>query len=203
MRSLPDLLYNFHWIEKDQAARSSQAYAGFLRPFLVGRGIRAVINLRGSNPDFRWWRYETAECARVGIVHRDVKLNSRQLPTRAMLVDLLDAFDAVPRPFLVKCSGGQDRTSFAAALYILATEGWAAMPEACAQFSSWPHLHWPQRHQRWLALFPRFACEEADGAPLRTWSTRVYSPERFKDWLVAQGASDTFRKIYGAPASQP
>ena len=82
MRSLSDILYNFHWIEPGKAARAAQAYAGFLAPFLRSRGIRAVINLRGRNSDYGWWRYETAVCARANIAHLDVKLNSRRLPTR-------------------------------------------------------------------------------------------------------------------------
>ena len=140
MRSLSDLLYNFHWIESGRAARSSQAYAGFLRAFLKARGIRAVINLRGSNLGHWWWRYETRVCARLGVAHRDAKLSSRQLPTREMLIDLLDAIAAVPRPFLFKCSGGQDRTSFAAAFYILDARGWAALDEAQASVAREPKI---------------------------------------------------------------
>ena len=75
MRSLSDVLYNFHWVEPGKAARAAQAYAGFLGRFLKAHGIRAVLNLRGPNPGYWWWRYETGTCARLGIVHRDVKLN--------------------------------------------------------------------------------------------------------------------------------
>jgi hypothetical protein len=199
MRSLPDLFYNFHWIEPGQAARSAQAYAGFLAPFLRTHGIRAVVNLRGSNPSYAWWRYETGVCARLGIVHRDVKLNSRQLPTRPMLLDLVDAFETVPRPFLLKCSGGQDRTSFAAALYLLHARGWSAMHDADAQFARWPYLHLPRREQRWLRLLPSFACEQSLGRPLRAWMVEGYTPEEFKLWLEARGEGTSFRKIYGKP----
>jgi hypothetical protein len=202
MRSLSDLLYNFHWVEPGKAARAAQAYAGFLGPFLRSRGMRAVINLRGANPGHWWWRYETAVCARAGIVHRDVKLNSRQLPTRAMLIDLLDAFDTVPQPFLLKCSGGQDRTSFAAALYLLHARGWGTMPQADAQFARWPYLHLPRAEQRWLKLFPAFAREQAAGAPLREWVETSYAPEELKTWLDARGEGGSFRKIYGAPAAK-
>ncbi len=200
MRSLSDLFYNFHWVEPGKAARAAQAYAGFLTPFLRAHGIRGVINLRGSNPNFRWWRYETTACARAGIVHRDVKLNSRQLPTRAMVLDLLQAFETVPQPFLLKCSGGQDRTSFAAALYLLNAKGWAAVVEADAQFAPWPYLHLPHREQRWLRLFPAFAREQATGAPLREWATTRYSPHELKAWLEAGGKGGSFRRIYGTPA---
>src|SRR5208337_3323327 len=119
MRSLGDVLYNFHWIVPEEAARSAQAYAGFLAPFLRGHQIRSVINLRGQNPHFAWWRYEKKVCSRLNVEHFDFCVNSRTLPARRLLIDLLDAFDASKKPFLIKCSGGQDRTSFAAAFFII------------------------------------------------------------------------------------
>jgi hypothetical protein len=196
-----DLPYNFHWIEPDAAARSAQAYAGFLGPFLRAHRIRGLINLRGSNPGHFWWRYETRVCARAGIAHCDVKLNSRQLPTRAMLTALTDAFESVPRPFLLKCSGGQDRTSLAAALYILHRHGWSGLAEAGKQFARWPHLHLPNRRQRWLRLFPVFAAEQAGQTPLQSWIETVYSAEAFRAWLERRGEGASFHALYGVAGS--
>ena len=194
MRSLPEFFYNFHWIETGQAARSSQAYAGFLGPFLAAHGLRTLVNLRGPNPGWRWWRNETRTCAARGIEHRDVMLSSKRLPTRKMLLALLDAFDAAPRPLLLKCSGGQDRTSFASALYIVHAGGWSAFEAAQAQFARWPYLHLPHRHQRWLKLFLVYARE--DGRPLKQWIAEAYVPERYKDWLEARGEGASFRGLY-------
>ena len=196
MRSLPDILYNFHWIEQGQAARSSQAYAGFLGAFLRGRGLRALVNLRGPNPRWRWWRNEKKNAARAGVEHRDVMLSSKRLPTRKMLLALLDAFDDLPRPFLLKCSGGQDRTSFAAALYIIHARGWNAFDEAQGQFARWPYLHMPKRHQRWLKLFPVYAREQSGGQALRSWVAEAYVPENFKAWLEARGEGASFHGLY-------
>jgi protein tyrosine/serine phosphatase len=198
-----DLPYNFHWVEPREAARSAQAYAGFLRPFLQAHGIRGVINLRGSNPGHLWWRYETRICARAGIVHCDVKLNSRQLPAQATLVSLIDAFDAMPRPFLLKCSGGQDRTSLAAALYLLHRNGWQELAKAEMQFARWPYLHLPHKNQRWLRLFPQFANEQACRTSLRDWLATTYSARSFRDWLERGGEGASFRGLYGVPGSAP
>lgn len=195
-----DLPYNFHWIEPREAARAAQAYAGFLPLFLRSHQIRAVINLRGSNPGHLWWKYETRVCRKLDVVHRDVKLNSRQLPSRGMLVELVEAFDSVPRPFLVKCSGGQDRTAFAAALILLHRRGWTALVQAEQQFALWPYLHWPRRQQRWLRLFPRFAAECANGSKFSTWLEHSYSAADFSAWLQARGQSRSFKGLYGVPA---
>ena len=196
MRSLPDILYNFHWVEPGKAARSSQAYAGFLAPFLRNRGVRALVNLRGPNPQWRWWRNEKKITARMGVEHRDVMLSSKRLPTRKMLLALFDAFDTLPKPILLKCSGGQDRTSFAAALYVIHAKGWAAFDEAQNQFARWPYLHLPKRHQRWLKLFLVFARDDAHGRPLRNWVGETYVPESYRAWLEARGEGHSFHGLY-------
>ena len=197
-----DLPYNFHWIEPREAARSAQAYVGFLPLFLRAHRIKAVVNLRGSNPAHLWWKYETRVCEKLGVVHRDAKLNSRQLPSRPMLVDLLDAFDSVPRPFLIKCSGGQDRTAFAAALFLLLCHGWSALARAEQQFAGWPYLHWPRPQQRWLRLFPGFANENAAGVPFRCWLENSYSAAGFGSWPSDRGHGMSFKGLYGVSPGQ-
>ena len=203
MRSLSDVIYNFHWIAPGKAARASQAYAGFLGAFLRARKIRSVINLRGPNPGHMWWRYETRVCAALGVSHFDVMLSSRRLPTRQMLLNLFEAFSEAPTPVLLKCSGGQDRTSFAAALYLLNAGDWTAIEDARKQFASWPYLHWPRRHQLWLKVFPEFAREESRGRALEEWIGRDYTPERFKAWLEARAMGDAFRGLYDKPGTAP
>src|SRR6201996_7387130 len=169
MRSIGDILYNFHWVVPGEAARAMQAWAGGLRGFLETRGIRSLVNLRGRNADLGWWKNKTLTPQAAGIVHLDAMLDSRKIPTREMLVRLIDCFDTAPRPFLLKCSGGQDRTSFAAALYIIHRDGWGAMDRAKQQFARFPYLHFPKTHQRWLKAFVDFAVEDAGALPIALW----------------------------------
>jgi len=196
MRTPQDILYNFHWVVPGEAARAAQAWAGLLGPFLRRNGIRTMINLRGPNPDYGWWRGEKRVTDALGIAHLDTTLDSRHLPTREMLVALIDAFDTAPKPFLVKCSGGQDRTSLAAALYLLHAKGWTAMDAARGQFARWPYLHFPKPEQRWLRHFIEFAREDARGVPISDWLRTAYSPERLRDWLAAHGHHGTFKAIF-------
>ena len=203
IRTVGDLLYNFHWVVPGEAARAMQAWAGGLGPFLKRRGIRAVINLRGRNDDLGWWQTETAIAQRAGIAHLDAMLDSRKLPTRAMLVRLIACFDTAPRPFLLKCSGGQDRTSFAAALYLIHRGGWEAMPAAQAQFARFPYLHFPKAQQRWLKVFLDFAREDCGGQPLANWIAASYMPEKLQAWLDAHGMADSYAAIFSAPTRSP
>jgi hypothetical protein len=189
-------LYNFHWIERDDAARASQAYLGLLGPFLSSNGLKAVINLRGAHPKVAWWRYESETCAQLGVTHLDVTLNSRRLPLRRMLVSLFDAFDAAPRPLVVKCAGGQDRTSLAAALHVVHRDGWSAMERAQQQFARFPYLHFPRAHQRWLRQFLPFAREQSNGAPLADWVRSEYDPAVFAHWLDTNGFAGSYDGIW-------
>jgi hypothetical protein len=202
MRSAGDVLYNFHWIVPGEAARSAQSYAGFLGGFLRRHGIKGVVNLRGTKPGWRWWDYETRICAKLGIAHRDIAFNSRRLPTRAILLEMLNAFDEMSHPFLIKCSGGQDRTSFAAALYLLHIHGRDAQVSAKAQFSRWPYLHFPKQQQRWLRAFLRFAEEHGAAGNLREWIAINYQPAEFKSWLESHGLGDAFRDLSAPAANQ-
>jgi hypothetical protein len=203
MRDLGDILYNFHWVVPGDAARAAQAWAGGVGPFLEKRGIKAVINLRGRNDDLSWWKKETKAAQARGIAHLDAMLDSRKLPTRALLVDLIAAFDQAPRPFMLKCSGGQDRTSFAAALYLIHRGGWGAYDQAATQYAGFPYLHFPKAQQRWLRPFLDFARESAGGAPLAAWIADAYTPEKLEAWLAARGLAGSHGGIFSTPTRSP
>ena len=117
---------------------------------------------------------------------------------------LIAAFDKAPRPFLLKCSGGQDRTSLAAALYLIHRGGWEAMTEARAQYARFPYLHFPKTHQRWLKAFLDFAAEDADGAPTSSNGIETaYTPEALKDWLDQRGMGQSYAAIFSVPTRSP
>ncbi len=194
MRPLLDLLYNFRWVLEGEAARSSQAYFGGLKRLMNRHGLRAIINLRGENSDLGWWRYEKRVCTALGARHFDAMLDSRKLPTRPMLVCLLQALEEAPRPFLLKCSGGNDRTGLAAALYLIHRDGWSVREAAQVQFAGLA-----KKHQRWLKLFTAFALEDSRGRPLGAWIANDYEPERLAEWLKAHGHADSFECIFVAP----
>jgi hypothetical protein len=199
MRKLLNTIYNFHWVARGEIARSAQAHFRGLSVMLASQKIRGLVNLRGHNPDYGWWRYETRICEKLGVAHFDAMLDSRKLPTRAMLTDLFAAFDKTPRPFLVKCSGGQDRSSFAAALYLIHTRGWRARAQAERQFARWPYLHFPKAHQRWLKPFIGYAEGEANGAGIAKWVRENYDPHHFAQWLDANGYEGTYKEVFAKP----
>ena len=188
-----DRLYNLHWVSRD-VARAAQPYLGFYGPFLKGHGFRSLINLRGENAGQPWWQAEKDLTARLGIAHFDVRLSSRNLPSRAALAALFDAFERAPGPVILKCAGGQDRSGLASALYILRELGPAGLTRAQRQFAFWPYLHRPKRHQSWLRHFPGYAAVEG-GNDVASWTRGGYDPDRFAAWLAEHGLKHSFAHI--------
>jgi len=187
-----DRLYHLHWVNSG-LARSAQPYLGFYPAFLRPHGFKSIINLRGPNPEFGWWRHEKRTAQALGIAHVDVKLSSKYLPSRSGLNELFTAFAQAQTPLLLKCSGGQDRTSLAAALYLLERKGAGALAEAEGQFAFWPYLHRPKSYQLWLKEFPAYAVGEARGQSLGEWARTRYDPRAFSEFLAAKGMARSFR----------
>jgi protein tyrosine phosphatase (PTP) superfamily phosphohydrolase (DUF442 family) len=169
-------------------------YGGHVASLLKAHGIATVINLRGENPKSTWYSPERAVCTEMGIGYLDRPLHSRRLPKKQMLVELLDAYEAAPRPMLIKCSGGADRTALAAALYVLYRHGHEALPQARRQMALLPYLHLPKRHQRWIRRFPDYYEADGKGDGVNTWVGNNYQAAGFAAWLQARGLDDTWRK---------
>jgi hypothetical protein len=200
---LTDTLYNFHWVREGEAARSSQAFFGGLTGLMRRHGLRAIINLRGENSDLSWWRYERRVCERLGARHIDAQLDSRHLPTRAMLATLIEAFATAPRPFLMKCSGGHDRTALAAALFVLYRQGWTGIAAAEAQFDPDRYGHKPKAGQHWLRPFLAFAREDAAGLAVTQWVLERYDPAVLDRWLSEHGLAGSHKGIFEKPTRSP
>ena len=84
-------------------------------------GIKTVLNLRGQalQPHHL---FEVESCAALGLTLVNVQMAARRAPDRRELLELLDAFAAMERPFLMHCKSGADRTGLAAAIYLLLYE---------------------------------------------------------------------------------
>ncbi len=139
---------NVHPVTEGQVYRSAQLGPGQLAGAVHRYGIRTVLNLRGPNPGKAWFDQELAASAELGVRHLDLALSAREELSDAQLAGLVDILRRAPRPLLIHCEGGSDRTGLAAAVFHLAVERRAAA-EARAELNPWyGHLTW---------LFPRTA----------------------------------------------
>lgn len=121
---------NFHVVVPGAVYRSAQPSGADLIEYHERLGIRSVVNLRGVNPQAAWYRDEVAATERLGIelITFEMSAKRRMSPDRAK--DLIQVLSSAPKPMLIHCNGGADRTGLAAGLYLA---GVAKIPEETAE----------------------------------------------------------------------
>lgn len=104
-----------------QVYRSNQPSAGQLADLHRKLGLKTVLNLRGAT-DQSFYLFEAETCAALGICLVDLSLAASKAPSRAKLEELNRLFQTLPRPLLIHCKSGADRTGLAAFIYLLLVE---------------------------------------------------------------------------------
>lgn len=111
---------NFHAVLPGELYRSAQPAPDDLRRWTADYGIRSVLNLRGTHEDTQWYRQESAVTGELGVVLADFPLSAREDPGRERTAELVALMRRLPKPLLIHCQGGADRTGLASALYMAA-----------------------------------------------------------------------------------
>ncbi len=114
---------NFHAITPGEAYRCAQPDYGQLEHYLETYGIKSVINLRGRNAGDKWYQDEVRFCAQHGINHYDVAISATSEPTARQMNELLMIIKTAPRPVLIHCKSGADRSGLVAAMWKMAVDG--------------------------------------------------------------------------------
>ncbi|HOD36710.1 MAG TPA: tyrosine-protein phosphatase [Syntrophales bacterium] len=121
-QTIKQLLYshdslNFYTVEKDALYRSAQPTGVDLETIVKTYGIESVLNLRGKSPGQNWYDNELIVSEDCGLKRTDISMSAGRLPHRSEVLSLLDAYRDLPRPILVHCMAGADRTGLAAAVF--------------------------------------------------------------------------------------
>ncbi len=110
---------NFHAITPGEAYRSAQLDRDELEHYIRKYKIRSVINLLGKDEKAKWYREEICTCKELKVAHYDVKLPSQSAPSEAKIGKLISIFKTAPRPVLIHCKAGADRSGLAAAIWLV------------------------------------------------------------------------------------
>lgn len=124
--------------------RAGQLSGPQLQRLIEAEGIRSVINLRGENAGSDWYDAEVAATRAAGAQHIDFRMSSREAFDRTQADALVQAMRDAPKPLLIHCEGGADRSGLAAALYAAEVAG---QPREVADWQMSPifgHLAGPQ-----------------------------------------------------------
>ena len=121
---------NFHPITPGEAYRSAQLDKDELIFYIKRYEISSIINLRGRKDNESWYANETKVCQKYNVHHYDLGMSADETPSDSTIKALLRLFKEAPRPILIHCKAGADRSGLGAALWKMVVDG---VPKAEAQ----------------------------------------------------------------------
>lgn len=109
---------NFHPVIDGQLYRSAQPTADELAAYVRAHGIKTVINLRGAHPGTPWYDDEVAMAGGLGVKHIDFGLFASKVVSAQKIDQLVAMMETAPKPILIHCQAGADRSGLVSALYM-------------------------------------------------------------------------------------
>jgi protein tyrosine/serine phosphatase len=165
---------NAHWIS-DELVRTNQPWPYQLAAWKA-RGVRSVVNLRGS-ADGSAQLIERAACEALGLQLIEFRISSKEAPRRDQILAARQLFDGLAYPALMHCKSGADRTGLMGVLYLHFRKG-RPIRDALEQLSL-RYLHMKSGRPGVLdAVFARYL-EEAEprGVSFLEWvESPAYDP---------------------------
>jgi len=125
---------NLHAVSTGILYRSAQLSKTETRWAVREYQIKSVLNLRGAHAGQPWYDEEIAAAGELGLAHFDYPLSAKRFVTSQQIDEILDIMRKAPKPLLIHCKSGSDRTGLVAALYRFSETG-AAAAEADRELS--------------------------------------------------------------------
>jgi protein tyrosine/serine phosphatase len=120
---------NFHTVIAGELYRSAQPTAAQIEDYAQKYGIRTIVNLRGAS-NAAWYADETATAERLGIKHIDFSMRASKGITAEQADQLVALLKDAPKPILIHCQAGADRSGLVSVIY---SQRIAGMPEEKAE----------------------------------------------------------------------
>lgn len=133
---------NLHTVISGQVYRSAQLSPGHLAFLIEKYQIHSVVNLRGENLNQDWFLKERELTQRLGIEYYNISMSADRVAQAAYLSRLLHIFQTAPRPLLIHCQAGADRTGLASSVALIVDKN-TDLNQAKRQFSWLYHVFNP------------------------------------------------------------
>jgi protein tyrosine phosphatase (PTP) superfamily phosphohydrolase (DUF442 family) len=146
-------------------------------------GIRTVVNFRGHNNGEDWHVAELEACRQLGLRHEDVRVKIDDWVAQHEARRFVKLLETAPRPILMHCKDGVDRSGWGAAVASLLAG--SSLESGVAELAtSKGHVCNPStcRLCRFFALYRRYLGERRlthDSATFRRWVMESYCPQPY------------------------
>lgn len=119
---------NFHTVSDKVLYRSAQLDTDELYHFLKKYKIKSILNLRGARKSnhSKWYDDEKEISQKLGITHQDYRISATKILSVEKIDEILKIMDKLPKPILIHCQGGSDRSGLIAAAWEYAIDGKSA-----------------------------------------------------------------------------
>ena len=136
-------------------------------------GIKSVLNLRGATRAAHYL-VEQESCENLGLTLVNVSLMARNAAPAGNILDVIEAFRSIEKPFVMHCKSGADRAGFASAIYLLVIEG-RAVSEARKMLSAkYIHFRWTKTGVLDFILDRYDARQKETGISFEDWIKTEY-----------------------------
>lgn len=116
-------LGNIHVVKDGQLYRSAQLSRNQFDQVIKEYGIKSILNLRGNGSGQLWYKDEIAVSHALNVKHYDYGIWASGIASSKQIDDILTLVREAPKPLLVHCQGGADRSGLVSALYVAEIEG--------------------------------------------------------------------------------
>lgn len=137
---------NFHAVVDGEAYRSAQPSPAALKKMIKRYSLKSVINLRGRRSDKEWYQKEVAAASESHIQHIDFKMASSEELSPEQVTELIRIMRDAPKPVLIHCDHGINRSGLASALYLAAIKKGSERDselQLSPMYGYWPLLFLP------------------------------------------------------------
>ncbi|MBO0902371.1 tyrosine-protein phosphatase [Jiella sonneratiae] len=145
---------NINAVAAGRLYRSATLPPARLNSLIVTERIRTIVNLRGGEGS-DWYEAERALAAQHRLDFVSFHLSATSVPDERLLDGIVFVLKNAPKPILIHCKSGSDRTGLLAAIYEYAFEGESA--GAAAGQLSFDYGHFPWLGSRTIAMDEAFA----------------------------------------------
>lgn len=175
---------NLHPVIPGAVYRSGQPDVARLKQLIAELELRSILSLRGGDDSVAWFKAERQTAEAHGVEFRSLRLSGTHMPAPELLASLVDAISELPRPLLLHCRGGAERSALASAVVLLLD---GSPPEVAArQFAArFGFIHWRGR-----STLPSVVDDYASDLRRRD---ETHSPARFRRWLERGYVAEAYR----------